>query len=255
MLSTLSITTDLGQSSVFWQAVLLTAVAAGMLLWILGPRVARPGCAVFGLVAGGLGARAISDQLGGQGAVMLWVIAGSVSGFLLAIVMFRVWVGISCALVLAMVVPAASLVWEGVALPTDPKSVLSESTQKQPVSTQQTWRERIEGVYDRQQQGVRSWWGRLTDGTRRTLTIAACGGALIGLIAGLIYPHKIATFESELAGSLLVLFGVRELVAIYAPGASGSLPENPRALLVLLGLITLLGCLVQWTVFKPKTDR
>ena len=143
---------------------------------------------------------------------------------------------------------------EGITPPADTRPVTVESPQDYKPDYQQSLGGEFVEVYTNQKQTVRAWWDGMEKSTRKTLMIVAGSGAFIGLVAGLIYPYQIAAFQSALIGSMLFMFGCNGLLKLYAPGLSDWLPQNPRATLVLLGLITLLGALVQWTVLKTKTD-
>ncbi len=255
LLAILCLAAEPNQPPALWPVAMLTGIGVGMALWFLGPRVARPGFGALGLVAGGIGAGAAYGPLGGHGALLLWVTVGSVGGFLLAIAMIRVWVAVSCALVLAVSVPVVSLIWTRTALPPLAGSPFIHAVVAGVQQNPRDWRQRVGHAYQEQQTSVQAWWSDLTSPTRRTLALAACAGGVIGLVAGLVYPRKMAIFESEWIGSTLVLCGVYQLAFAYVPGAHHWPSDRFRVMLVLLGLITLLGCLVQWTIFKPKTDR
>ena len=76
-----------------WPVTLLIALMVGVALWLLGRRLARPACAVCGLVLGGLGALAVAQELDDGGLAMAWITLGAVAGFLLAFMTFKVWMG------------------------------------------------------------------------------------------------------------------------------------------------------------------
>lgn len=242
------------QPQVVWELALWLGVVAGLLLWLVGGRVVRPGCAVVGLLVGGIGTFLIRGELDGQGASLLWLIVGSMTGFLLATALFRIWVAVSCALLLALLIPVTSLVWEGVAPPADPHRILTEAAKNGAIHNQQDLRRRLDRVSQRQREKATAWWASRDRVTRRMLVLTACAGGLIGLVAGLIYPHKTALFESALVGSALVLLGVKQIVAVHGWSVGRWLPQDARAVLVLWGLITLLGCLLQWTSLRSNAD-
>ncbi len=248
--------TNLESPLYLWPITLLIALVVGVVLWLLGRRLARPACAVCGLVLGGLGALAVSQELGESGLAMAWITLGAVAGFLLAFMTFKVWMGLSCAVLLGVALPVMSLVWEGIPAPAGPREVLTDTANDR-LSTdgQAEVYSTVKRVYERQRRQVKAWWKELGQGAQRNLAIAGGIGAFIGLVAGLVYPYQLAALETSLVGSMLILFCIRGLLEAYVGSVSGWLPESSRAVVMLLGLITLLGAMVQWTVLKPKSDR
>ena len=113
MPATLLVETMTGEPHVMWQALLLIAVVAGVVLWLLGRRMARSAYAVCGLVLGGIGSLAVSQEVNGDGTAIPWVIIGAVVGCLLSFLMFRIWMSLSFAVLLSLLAPAANIVWGG----------------------------------------------------------------------------------------------------------------------------------------------
>lgn len=88
-------------------------LGAGLLLWLLGRKLARPACAFSGLVLGGVGGVVIGEALMDQGAVMLALVIGTaIAGALLAALLFRVWMALSGALIFGFAASAAVLLWQ-----------------------------------------------------------------------------------------------------------------------------------------------
>ena len=93
------------------------AMVVGLAVWLLGRKLARPMCAVSGVVLGGLGGLMLGEMLQEQGAFVIPLVIGAgIGGGLLATLLFRVWMGLSGAVLLALVVPAAVLIWQGTPL-------------------------------------------------------------------------------------------------------------------------------------------
>jgi len=89
------------------------ALGAGLLLWLLGRRLARPACAFSGLVLGGIGGVILGESLVDQGGIMLAIIIGTaIAGALLAALLFRVWMAMTGALIFGGVASAAVLLWQ-----------------------------------------------------------------------------------------------------------------------------------------------
>jgi hypothetical protein len=100
----------LGSVGVLMPALTL---AAGLLLWLLGRKLARPACAFSGLVLGGIMGLVIGEAMVDQGGVMLaMVIGAAIAGALLAALLFRVWMALSGAVIFGLAASAAVLLWQ-----------------------------------------------------------------------------------------------------------------------------------------------
>lgn len=277
---------------------LLAVLVVGVVIWLIGRRIARTACAVCGLVLGGLGGYVLGEMLSDQGAFVLPLVIGAgIAGALLAGLLFRVWIALSGAALLALAVPAAVLVWQGTPAE-EPEATASAEVEAEaeaetaadvpdepagPVGVaellrrslteegelaagEEAERAEVEEVieaaadvarqwYDEQTQRVSEWWADLGPGTRGTIYLAGAIGAGLGLVLGLVAPFVAASFESALVGSILLLLAGRELTAMHASGAAAYFPQSPRMVLVWLGLITVLGFAIQWTLFYRRADR
>ncbi len=274
---------------------LMGAIVVGVLLWLLGRCLARCGCVVSGLVLGGLGGWAVGHALADQGAFILSLVIGSaIAGALLAAMLFRIWMGLSGAALLAMCLPLALFLWQGTPLPllvppdadpvagsSDVVSPAPEATQlvsevsaaiqdavKQQLSKQdldtaaiatpvvpEAVRSQIQAAYDYSSDEMRRWWdGWSTQTWLLILTIAAVAAG-VGLVIGLLAPYMAASVQSALVGSVLILLPSLQLLQHHVPNHVEWLPESQRAIVLSIGLITLLGVLVQWTLFGKRTDK
>ncbi len=307
-------------------AIAMGALAVvGLVLWLLGRSLAKPACAVSGLVLGGLAGYVVGALLSSEGAMTLpLVLGGAIAGGLLAVLLFRIWMGVTAAAILGLAVPAAVIIWQGTPItvhvtradPTDADRTPVEADRPRekaeaaeagaageampPMSieielpswsmpgedadtAEATRRPRARGdarrgvvdeaaeadeagplravgrvvqtTYDRQAAAIGAWWEGLGSSARWLLVAAALIGGGVGLVLGLSLPNMAASLQTALAGSLLLFFPLRVLAEGYAPGMAGVLPTSPRATLVTLGLITLLGVLVQWALFQRRADR
>ncbi|MEM9419836.1 MAG: hypothetical protein AAGA25_12420 [Planctomycetota bacterium] len=112
----------------------------------------------------------------------------------------------------------------------------------------------LQAVWQQQVDEVKLWWQEMAPGSRRFLMAGAGVGAAVGLVLGLILPSVAASLQTAMVGALLILFAGRTLLLKYVPGSEGFMPGSWRAVLLSLGLITLLGVLIQWTLRKKKDD-
>ncbi|WP_432800186.1 hypothetical protein [Poriferisphaera sp. WC338] len=102
---------------------------------------------------------------------------------------------------------------------------------------------------------ISAWWGERDQSTRFKILVASGIGGLIGLLFGLIVPYIAAAVESALVGALLMMFASVNLVTVYVPGYGGYVPSGPRSFLLFLGLITVVGVLIQWIIFRRRADK
>jgi hypothetical protein len=88
-------------------------LGAGLFLWLVGRKLAKPACTLSGLVGGGVLGLIIGEALADQGGVMLAIVIGAaIAGALLAGLLFRVWMAISGAVIFGLVASAAVLLWQ-----------------------------------------------------------------------------------------------------------------------------------------------
>jgi len=238
-------------------AIVLTLV--GLVLWLFGGYIIRVATVIGGLVIGTLAGVLVSPWLGG--ADMWWVMAllGGVVGGLLAALLFRVWMALAMALILAVLVPAAVLVWRGAPLPPVPgvRTAVQEVRNVDNLDSPQARQTlaHLAEFGERETQAVAAWWEELGSAGQRTLKIALGIASLVGVLLGSLLPKVAAVVQSTLVGALLWVAGARGLLIIFFPVAMRDMRAGPRAWLVLLGLITLVGIFLQWSMRRRNADK
>ncbi len=315
-LANLDVQPFLENASLAWSVGLGAAALVGLLLWLAGGRLAKTGVVLAGFVLGGLVAvsvavawtapaageavnetgEAVAATGGEVGAP--WVIGlglgGAIAGALLAVLLYRLWMGLATAVALAMVVPAATLIWTGTTpgvdeaqldaaaeelqdaaveaggeVLTDPDvaasltgdlqaDLSSEAVRAAATQHAQRFLDLLGEAWANQRASLRVWWDGLTAAQRSAVTGGAAIGALVGLILGVALPKVAAAVQTALVGTLLMYFPGTWLLERYVltgEASSGWLPGTPRGVLLTLGLITLLGLLIQCTVLRKKTDK
>lgn len=283
------------------------ALGAGLLLWLLGRRLARPACAFSGLILGGIGGVLLGESLADQGGIMLAIIIGAaIAGALLAALLFRVWMAMTGALIFGLVASAAVLLWQqapadepaetaaveassladndtetGDELKIDiPLDTLTEPIREGIASAMEgepdedgeatatvsidkeaaarigsALLEALRGMAEYYRGSLSDWWAEAGSGVRGTVMIAGLISAGIGLLIGLIGPYLAASIQSATAGSILMLFSSFSLLAQLMPEHLHWLPASPRGVLICLGLLAIIGLVLQWTFFAEKTDK
>lgn len=302
-----------------WTGALAAGLVLGLVLLILGNRLAKLGVMLCGLVVGGLGAVAAATQVSGAAAgeaatpgtwLLAFGIGGALAGVLVAWLLFRFWMATSAALVLAAIVPLSAMIWEGngpelssldparraaqaalaaveaqvtptpavdhdligppapgrAAEATPAASTASADRAPdaapgggnggapRPLLDRARLLDDVRGVYTQQADEVRLWWSELPTASRRVLQLGAAIGACCGVVLGLAAPLVAAAIQSALIGAVLVFTAARGLILSFAPGMAGVLPAEWRGVLLSIGLITLLGLLIQWALRRREAD-
>lgn len=230
------------------QLLLGALVCVGVLLCLFGRRVARPLFAASGLALGALIGH-IAGEVLQVSPPLVWIIGGALAGCALAWILFRVWMGITLAAVLLVLLPAIALAWENdlppQPSPDDLNAVVSQPWPAHPASPQ---------VQEFLQQ-MQDWWTALDPGQRKITVFAALAGVVSGLVFGLVAPRIAAAVISATLGALLIVLAGRQLLV----ARSGDLPlwvtQSHITLAVMVGLITLLGVTIQYTILRPRADR
>lgn len=112
-------------------------------------------------------------------------------------------------------------------------------------------------------------WDQLDAGRKRTALLGAAAGFVIGLLLGLALPDITAAMQTALVGSCLLCCGALLLLQRHtglfrseAPQGEtgdatlGAVPAgiDPQALVLVVGLVTLIGLLLQWTLARRRAD-
>jgi len=271
---------------------LIGCIVLGVLIWIAGGKLAKPACVVGGLLLGIYLGLLLSGFVSSAGFGMVLIGGLAIAGGLLAMLLFRVWMGLSTAIMLAIVVPAAVLVWQGTpiedaatidtsALSTqlqtqldenkdridettraEVTSLLSQQTQDSTVDAQAILQEHgieaaqaLRGQVFENLETAKTWWRDNSSQTQKNMAWGMLGGALLGLLLGMLMPVRAAILQTAFVGGVLAFVPGREIVVGWLPDAAPFLPASPRGALLAIGLITLLGVLLQWTLFFRKVDK
>lgn len=238
---------------------LVIVLVVGLVLWLMGRRLVKPVCTI---TTGALGVAAgfvIAQAAGLPSLAIAAMVVGGVAGFVLGWWFFRLFMALSLAAVLAIALPVAALAVRG----TEPPAVETRQVRDQFVDLtkppraegQPTIHGRLAGIYKQQSEEVRAWWDGLGKGGRRTAIVSSGLGTVVGFVVGLFLPLTAAAIQSSLLGGAAMLFSGWQLLRLYAPDTAGRIPHGPRLVALVLGLITILGVLLQWTLSRRKADK
>lgn len=275
---------------------LVGAMVFGLVLWLLGGKLMKAAMVIAGMLLGLYAGVLLAGFVSSAGFVGVLTAGMAIAGALAAAMLFRVWMAVSTALLFALVVPAAVLVWEG----TPSNEVLGRSPAGMTEELQQRLntgegaldnltRERVQSLIDEgsvqslssaddvlRDKGLEmgkatsdavkglvfenietmcAWWEENTSQVQRNVLLGMGVGALGGLLLGGLFPRHTAAIQAALVGAVLLFIPGRELIVGWAPDAVGWLPGSPRGGLLALGLITVLGVMVQWTLYFRPDDK
>ncbi len=242
------------------------AFIIGLALWALGGRLARPSCTFSGVVLGGAAGYMAGELFQMGDWIIAFVVAGALVGGVIAWSLFRVWMGISLAALLGLVVPLAAIAWDGrtvtdvtgpVEPPPAPSAVEAQSLTDSVDLEDVTAKARAIGeTYIHQLvELARTVWRDLDSGDQTSIATGAGMGALAGLLFGLLLPYAAAAVEAAIVGASIMLVSGVNLLMGYAPQQAQWLSASPRRWFIALGLITILGVMLQWTVLRKRADR
>lgn len=339
------------------QGLGLVAIVLGIMLWLLGKRLARPACAGVWVILGMLVTGAICKLMGDGGLLPVWLIAGGVIAGAIGWMLYRICLAMALALVLGLVVPAM-VHFAQVGMPSseeisekvtgevaraaeDSKSITDDVSDKANQKTE----ELVDAVKDKTTQAAEKvtdaikevvaeatkkiagkkddahaaddvaqhdkktaqssknkndrgddddadeeddaagddllasapsadsimavlrsvvqgpWeklsasWQDMSSDSRKSLLGAALIGGLGGFFLGLIFPKLGAAAGSSLLGTLFMAAGCITILTYYNPSVLTHLDNQTSLCLMALGLITLMGIGIQWTLERRRTDN
>lgn len=254
----------------FIQGLALVSIMLGIILWLMGKRLARPACTGVWILVGMLAAAGVCHLTGDRGLLPLWLVIGGVIGGVLGWVVYRLCLAMALCVILGLTAPAVAHFIQGSGQRpdlADDTQALVESVRDEARQTRDELKEdqnaltasgvlekisRIaKGPWDK----LQAYWQELPESSRTTIISAAGIGAIIGLVLGLIFPSLGAATGSSLLGSLFMAGGCIAFFAQYNPSLLEALDDRMAACLVTLGLITAMGVGIQWTLQRRRTDN
>ena len=129
--------------------------------------------------------------------------------------------------------------------------------------------EAASAAWKSQLDAARAAWDGLSAGARRSSVVGGVGGFVVGLLLGLALPNLTAALQTSLVGACLLTVSVLLLLQRHAglfrvpaegasaadgPPAGASGGVDPRVLLLAIGVVTLVGLLLQWTLGRRRAD-
>jgi len=235
----------------------------GLILWVFGRKMARPGCGISGLLAGISFALILPSSHSSSQTLLMAICIGGAIGFILAWMLFRVATGLTLAVTLALAVPIADLAWRNNLPPIVPVKVDTQTMPhiamgiqtKNVIPMAGEVKPFIEQNANIQRNSLLSWRDQLDADSLRTMGALALAGALSGLFIGLILPYFATSVESSLFGGILMLVGILNLASHYKLPFNAQMIHGPPQAVIILGLITTAGIMAQWMMWRKKADK
>lgn len=266
-------------------------VGIGIALWLAGGKLIKAAVILGGLMLGMI-VGAVSIAFVDSPAIAIGFMIGlGLLGVLGAWLVFRAWVAFAAAVMFAIAAPAGVIVWQGVpaqelsddtqeataevqkryeALSSqlndqtklEVEQLLQQGDQDALAEADQLLAERGEQAWDtaktavfRNLEDIQTWWNDSATSIQRNVGMAMLIGAGVGLLFGLIAPSYAASVQSAVVGAVLIVIPGRELLVSYLPAAAEFVPTTARGTLITLGLITIAGVALQWTLYLRRDDK
>lgn len=95
----------------------VVALTLAVVLWLFGSRLLRPLCGLTGLAIGAATGWLAHRMMGTESGLWVWMLVGSIVSGTAAMLMFRMWMGLSLCLLLLITAPVMVLAWHNIAPP------------------------------------------------------------------------------------------------------------------------------------------
>lgn len=265
-------------------AMLIWLGLMGLILFLFGRRLVRPMFGVVGLVVGGLGGLTLARMMFPDTSIMPFVIIGAILGAVIAFALYRLGMGFVLALIFGVTAVVALMIMQGQDGPPIDKpiaaayhqildTVATASKQNAEADAKaeaagdkdhtaikldaaalaHSLEDPIEKGLKDTGQAVADWWNAMSVSQRALLVTIGGGAWLLGFVLGVIFPPITAALVTAGIGSLMMIGGIGRLLAGYL--SMDIMPETVRNLALMLVIMTIIGALIQWTIFKPRADK
>jgi hypothetical protein len=256
----------------WFDALLAWLFLIGMAMWCVGRHMIRLSFGAFGLIVGTAAGAAVFHAFLSHLPMSLLVTVGSLIGAAMGVALYRPGMAGVLAITLCASAPASVLLWTDSPTPELREPIVQGVTEIFQTAQLPTGRRDEQGRLvlkaedlpsiseplgrmNRQlADNLSAWWDDLPAGPRWLSIVLVVAGLALGLTVGMIVPSTAATFVSALLGTLLMSGGVRRAGQML-PALGEWLPAETRMLLVWLAAATVIGSIVQCTLFRPSADK
>lgn len=256
----------------WFDAVVAWAGVMGLVLWAFGRRLVKPMFIVMGLGSGALVASGIGLEMGfGQGAI-LWAAGGALVGAVAGFALWRVGVGLTVAIAAAVIGAAVAMTVTQTPAPALDPAIAQAQTDFQKdmasaavddIHANVTADHTADAVplarpfakaADPVGKALADWWGSSSAGARWIVAVSALGAGMLGFVLGMIFAERFAAAVMALCGAVMMLPAAAWVVGQLPEGVAAWVPRSMVGVGVVLGVLTVIGAVIQWTVFRKATD-
>ncbi len=257
----------------WFDAVVAWMGAMGFLLWLFGRRMIRPMFMFIGLAVGAGATVALLHGHMEQMPLLLSAIGGALIGAVAGYILWRVGIGVvigSAEAVLGVVLVALAV---GAGLPAYEAAAVKaredvHATMNK-AAVEDIHAEIAAGDVDKVVPGgepfvrgcepfieaSRDWWTGLSRGIQWVIATAGFAMATLGLILGMIFARRMSAVVTALIGITIMLPGLSRILELLPPDYASMVPHTVAAAAVVVVAGTVIGTLIQWTIFRVPTDK
>ncbi|MCC5828960.1 MAG: hypothetical protein JJU36_05885 [Phycisphaeraceae bacterium] len=265
----------------------LVMLILGALVWTSGRRLVKLSAVICGLVLGALGGAALGQVVSGSEYAIWWMAACGVAGAAVALLLLRLWIGLSTAVMLAVLGPLIWLVWNGATLPqgleapgepqvaevegegenggdeadsprvpgTPVPPTLDDIRARLPDLNRGSFVGELKLSFEDQEAQVRNWWDELSESARTRLVTISLIGAAAGLALGLLAYVTMGTFQTSLVGSVLLLGGYERLTIALAESMPLPVAHDGRIRMAIVLVLSVVGMALQMRLWSKSSRR
>ena len=244
----------------WWLTALIIWVGLlGVILWLLGRKLVRPVLGLAGLVAGAALAMGFVRARWPEAPALPWAIAGSIITGIAAWMMWRLAVGVGLAVIIAIIVPWTVLAWTDIPPPPmwEPLAAAAQQMSESlaaddgPIDVAVVLGEAWTSVTE----AWTGWWNGLEGGNQWLLMGAGVGAGTLALLVGLALPGLGAALLTAMLGAAMMSPATGRLLALAPADVAAWAPATPRQYVVILGLVSVIGAVIQWAIFRRSADK
>lgn len=250
-------------------------LVVGLIMWLLGKKLLKPAFALLGMFVGGvlgflLAATVLPATVVGVPAIYLGLGVGAVLGLVQGLATFRFAMAISASLIVAIAATLGAAAW----MKFEPLQRAAEVAGRSPIELAPEIRppsltsaenlkaamkpvgEQVGAFVDEAREQLRQEWIALSTKQQTTIVLSALGGALVGLIFGLVFPTRASAGLTAMLGTAVWLPAAAWLLAAADVPFREHLRQSALVWLIVWIIVAAVGWTLQLTVMnRRKTDE
>lgn len=237
-------------------------VFVGIGLWATGVAVARVAVALLLGAAGATIGALIVVRFGIDLSPATATILGFVVGILSGVLGFKFLQAITLAAALGIAVSGLYYTWHVSPAPETPAATAPQASELK-ISLDQFESEPAQSTEQHHAalhlgelaQRVMTRIGSIPASHQKRMSIAGLGSVAIGLLIAFGFPRATTAVITSILGSVLTIGGISLLTGIYKPGSPGYLPSHATGWYILLGILSAIGVIIQYSLFMRNSDK